>query len=475
MPGASSEHLGTMMGPLTTSSDAAKQHFMIGLRLADAERAEQAHDHFLEAVGADGSFALAHLYTAYYARTAPEYKTHLEHGIALADKASRAERLQIQVEQRLFAADPNGALDLAQQLVTATPGNPRSLQTLAGIQFQLNRPADARATLERAMKAAPGYAPVYWQLGNSYLVTEPTNPSKGLAIIRRAAEMLPNEPNAHDYMGDAYRANNEFVKARAEYTKMIELDPANAGAYLQRGHVNSFIGNFSEARADYDKSISIGTAANKASYPLFHAYVNLYAGDPAAAERELEAMVAAVDGMDIPNKLGVKVSALNPELLIATHYRHLDVAQRAADQLKALWQQQADAVGTPEYRIGRQADMIWADGLIAVTKGDYEGARAKAREFMKAVEPIKDPRKNERAHVLLGRADLAEKKYASAAAHFAEGNQNDAYTIYLRALALDGAGKKAEARKLFKRVAETNFNNVGVALARKDAMRRAKS
>jgi tetratricopeptide (TPR) repeat protein len=276
-------------------------------------------------------------------------------------------------------------------------------------------------------------------------------------------------------MGDAYRATNQLEKARAEYTRMAELDPSLAIAYQQRGHVNSFLGNYAEARADYDKSASLGDPNEKANYPVYRAMVNVYAGDPRAAERELEALVTAIDGMDMPNKVNAKIFALATEFQIAAHNGHLDVAERAANQLTTLWRQQADAVATPEFRRARESDIVYTDGLLAAYKGDFEGARAKAREYMKVVESSKNPRKNERAHTLLGIADLRERKYASAASHLAEGNPNDQYTTYLRALALEGAGKKAEARVLFRRVAETNFNSVGVALTKKDAARRAKS
>jgi tetratricopeptide (TPR) repeat protein len=462
-----------MMVPLTTTSASAKEHFMLGLRAADVGQQPQARAHFLEAVGADPSFALAHLYTAFNANSTLEYRTHLEHAGSLADKASPVERLMIQIEQRGFANDPNGQLELAQQLVKAAPGNPRALQTLASVQFSLGSTADARATLERAIKAAPNFAPVHIQLGNSYLTGASADPKKGLTHIRHALELEPNEPNSHDFMGDAYRANNQLEKARAEYTRMAELDPKRAIAFQQRGHVNSFLKNFAEARADYDKSIALGDVNEKAAYPVFRAFVNVYAGDPKAAERELEANVAAIDGMDLQSKVGPKIGSLYPELQIALYNRHLDVADHAADQLRTLWRQEADAGGTPEYRRQQEANIIYIDGMLAAHKGDYNGARAKAREFMKLIEPSKNPRRNEPAHEMLGMTDLLQKNYAAALAHFAEADPNDIYVTYHRAQALEGAGKSAEARALYRRVANTNFNSAPIALTRRDATHRA--
>ncbi len=463
-----------MMVPLTTSSSSAREHFMLGLREMDIGETLKARAHFLEAVGADPSFALAHLYTALNANSTLEYRTHLEHAAALADKASPVERLMVQIEQRGFANDLNGQLDLARLLVKAAPSNPRALQTLANVQFALGHAADARATLEKAIKAAPRFAPAHIQLGNSYLMVVPKNPAKGAEHIRHALNLEPNQPYTHDFMGDAYRANNQLEKARAEYTRMAELDPSSASAFQQRGHVNSFLGKFAEARADYDKSIALGDPNMKASFPVYRALVSVYAGDPKAAERELESLVTAIDGMDLQGKTGAKIFALTTLFPIAFHNGDIDVATRAADQLRTLWGQEAESGGTPEFRVQQEANILYTDGYLAARKGDYAGARAKAQAFMKLVEPLHNPRKNEPAHDLLGMVDLLQRNYVAAAAHFAEADPNDVYATYHRAQALEGAGKVGEAATLYRQVAANNFNSFAVALTKREATRKAK-
>jgi tetratricopeptide (TPR) repeat protein len=117
---------------------------------------------------------------------------------------------------------------------------------------------------------------------------------------------------------------------------------------------------------------------------------------------------------------------------------------------------------------------VYVEGRLAAANGDYAGARAKAEEYTKVVETSLNPRKNERSHELLGIADLVQKNYASAAAHLAQANPNGSYITYQRALALEGAGQAEEAKALFKRVADTNFNSVDIALIKADAARRAK-
>ncbi len=47
------------------------------------------------------------------------------------------------------------------------------------------------------------------------------------------------------------------------------------------------------------------------------------------------------------------------------------------------------------------------------------------------------------------------------------------YIRYHLALAEEGAGNSAEAKKLFREVSEWNFNSVGFALVREDAAAKA--
>jgi tetratricopeptide (TPR) repeat protein len=463
-----------MMVPLTSASSEAKDHFLLGLRQMDiGAPIADVRAHFMAALAADSSFALAHLYAGRNAATRRDYLTHLNHASGLADKASPTERLMIRTEERLSVNDPKGALQLASLLVQTAPSNPRVLQTLASIQFNLGQVGEARATLDEAVKLAPRFAPVHIALGDSYLQIEPKDIAKGEEHIRHAVDLEPNEPYVHDFMGDAYRAKNDLENARVEYTRMIELDAKNAGAFQQRGHVNSFLGKFEEARADYDKAISLGDPGEKATYPVYRAFVNIYAGQPAAAEQELDKLVLAIDAMDLPDKANAKIFALNNQLAIALHNGHINVATHAVDALRTLWlEQQVSA--TPDFRTSRQANIVYVEGRLAAANGDYAGARAKAEEYTKVVETSLNPRKNERSHELLGIADLVQKNYASAAAHLAQANPNGSYITYQRALALEGAGQAEEAKALFKRVADTNFNSVDIALIKADAARRAK-
>jgi tetratricopeptide (TPR) repeat protein len=459
--------------PLSTQSATARAEFLRGVHLLDVEQNVDARGHFDRAVAADPNFALGHLYAAFAAPSLATYRNHLDEAVRLADRASPAEQLWIRAERASLDNDVNGQVGLAQQLVQLTPNDPRAYGYLAGAQFSAGRRAEARTSLERATQLDPNFAPGWVQIGNSYMQSEPRDLTKAESYIRRAVTLSPNEPYTHDYMGDFYRATNNLPQARAEYTRMIELDPNRAGGFQQRGHVNSFLGNFAEARADYARAVALADPGAKPTFSVYHALVDVYAGDPSAAEAAMERVAASVDAMNIPNGDGAKIFALTEAARIALHNRHLDVAQRAIDQLRLLYRAQAEKGRSDAIRRGNEATINYWEGLLAARRGDFTTARNEARDMMAQVAQDQNPRRNEGAHELLGMADLLQGNHASAAGHFAQANPDNVNVWYHRALALEGAGRTAEAKELFRRVATWNFNNASAALVRRDAAAKA--
>ena len=69
--------------------------------------------------------------------------------------------------------------------------------------------------------------------------------------------------------------------------------------------------------------------------------------------------------------------------------------------------------------------------------------------------------------------DFLQGNFQSAAKHFAEANADDVYLWYYQGLALEGAGRSAEAKDYFRRAAGWNFNGSGTALVKKEATRKA--
>src|SRR6266853_704869 len=109
----------------------------------------------------------------------------------------------------------------------------------------------------------------------------------------------------------------------------------------------------------------------------------------------------------------------------------------------------------------------------ATRQGDYTTAQTQADRISQLLEPDANPRKLEPMHQLKGFIALYQGKYQEAAGHLRQGNPFDPYVTYQLAVATEGAGDVAQAKKLFREIADYNFNALGFALVRKEAQQKA--
>src|SRR6202008_862367 len=100
------------------------------------------------------------------------------------------------------------------------------------------------------------------------------------------------------------------------------------------GHVNTFLGDYAAARADYDSAGVVGRSQQKVAFAPFRALVSVYAGDPAAA--------------------GAKVTPLTSVAQIAIHIRDATAAEDALKRLGPMLMRQADEAGNPAFTRGQQ-------------------------------------------------------------------------------------------------------------------------
>lgn len=461
------------MLPMATTSADARMHVTVAQHALDMGHAAKAEQHFKEAIAADSTSALARLGYAAAAPSFAEYTARVDAAARFTPNASRAEQLLVAISQKELVSDYAGAEALARDLIATAPKNPRTYLELANAQQQAGKEVEARRSMARALAVAPNFAPAHLQLAFSYITAAPTDPVKAQPHVAKLVALEPTESQAFITQGSYFRATNQLARARASYTRAAKLAPDEALPLQQRGHVESFLGNYDAARADYDAAIKLGKQNEAPNYRVVRALVATHAGNPKQSVEELAQLVNDIDGMRVADANGAKVNVLANEALIAMHIGDFETAARALAQRTPLVRAQVAAATDETVKRLVESDNVYWDGLLAARKGDAATAKAKADSFMTIVAGTTDPQKNQPAHAILGVLALQQKDYTIAAAELAQTNPNDIYMQYQLALALDGAGKSAAAKAIYRKIARYNFNNVGVALVRADATKRA--
>ena len=457
------------LGPLSTTSKTARQEFADGVYESDMNRPPDSYTHFERAIAADPNFALAEAMAAFTAQAQPDAYAHITRALQLLDHASPVEKLQIEAQKKIMDGDDGGAAALFQQAVKIAPDNPR-LWTVLGFEYlTLGEQASTRAAADSAIARGPQFELGYILKSITYTLYAPYNLQVGEAAARKAVELYPNEADPHDYLGDAYRAAGKLDQAASEYTKCAELDPTRGLCLQQRGHVNTFLGKYPEARADYDAAVALATGNAKPNLAQYRAFASVYEGNPKAAVDELEKLYQSIDAMNIPEPVGVKIVVDSQTMAIAEHAGFIKEAERSVQRRAQLAQQRAQQLNSPQFAHQVACATALDAGFLALAKGDYATATAKANEYVQLRRSDASSSKDRSAHDLMGLIAVKQKHWAEAVAHFQEGTADDIYFNYWQAVAHENLGHKAEALALYRKVANFNFDNVGEALTRKDA------
>lgn len=460
--------------PLTTTSADAKREVADGLRESDMDRGDEAYAHFERAVAADPNFAMGEYFAAITAPSQESFLAHFAKAEALAKNASAVERTLIEAQRKALDGDDEGVIVLAQQNVRTLRDNPRLWLRLANAYRSVGQPEQERAALDTAIAKAPAFSPAYLARSTSYTLDEPRDLGKAEQDARKAVDLEPNEATVYDIQGDVFRAQGKLAEAGKAYTTCAEKDPTLGLCLQQRGHVNTFLGRYAEARADYDAAVALAVGNFKPGLGQFRAFAHVHEGNPKAAVEELEKLYQSIDGMNVQEPTGAKIAVDSQMMAIANHYGMIPEAQRSVERRAQLLQVMANRANTAEARRGMAAMMALDASGLALAQKDYAAATAKANEYMKIREPDRNPNKNRVAHDLLGMIAVQQNKYADAVREFEQGAPSNIYYNYYQAVALEGLGRKADAQKLYDKVANYYFNAVGVGFVRKDALAKVK-
>ena len=461
--------------PITTQSADARLAFQAGQAALDRGDGQAANDLFRTAVAADPDFTYAWFNLSNVTFSTEEFNAALRGGERGLARASEGERMLLEFNKLFLDNNFNAQLDIAQKLTQKYPNAPRAWMQLAAAQGALNKFAEQRATLDKVMAMAPEFSPAPFALAGSYLFSDPKDFAKAEKYYRKAIDLAPGNDVNYWALGDVYRGSNRLEDARRYYKLALQLDPKDLTSPIKLGHVNSFLGNFDEARADYDRGLKAAGPANAGFLAPFKCYTHVYAGEPAKAVAALEELVGQIDsfGAGPDQTLNAKVNALTNAALIAMFSGLYDDADRVLARRSALMRENAKLVGTEKFTNIQESQIAFFDAQLAAWRGDYKKAAELAKKNAALVANENNPRKAEPYHEVMGLIELRRKNYKKAVAEYRQADLTQLHNKYQLAEALEGAGEKSEALRLYKEVSVNNFNTVDFALLKSAAQKKA--
>ncbi len=461
--------------PVTTRSSEALERFRRGEAFQDIGHSKRANPIFENATGKDPRFTYAYLNAAYTAASVQELNEHLKLAKLYLEGKSEGERLLVEIAQTYLDDEAEKRLQLAEQLVEIYPQSRRAWLTLAQVHRARYEHEAARESMARALELDPDFIATNVAIFRSYLYSEPKDFARAEEAMLKCLEIVPEVGKLHENLADVYRAMNRLEEARERYAQAAETDPELPAALVKRAHVTSYLGDFEQARMEYDEAIEGARDQSQIEYANYRAFTHLHAGDFSAAIDDLAPLLDEVGEIGLPRDQVAAATEFTLSNLAAIQLHHglLDDAEATLTELAEAHRSIARQSESPHVVSEREGAILAWEARLAARTGDFQLAASKAEEHRQAMQGTRNLRRDESYWHLRGLIELLQGNHPQAALHLQKANLHDVYAKFQLAEAMAGAGDLEEAKRLFREVATSNFNTVGFALVRGAALERS--
>ncbi len=451
--------------PITTTSNDARKAYIEGRGLTERLLVQDSIAHFDKAIALDANFGLAELGRANASPTGTEFLVHLKKAVAMADKLSNGEKLQILAAEAGSSGKAAQQKDYLEQLVAAYPQDERAHFALGAFLFGQQ---DASAAIDHFKKAndiAPDYSAPYNQLGYAYRqVRDYDNAERA---FKKYIELIPNDPNPYDSYGELLLKMGRFDDSIVQYRKALAIDPNFLASHLGISADLMYSGKAADAAAEIEQIAKKARSdADRRNAMFATTSLAIYTGkmDEALASLDQQHALGAKSG----DTLGM-VGDLQAKAAVYTEMGKPAEAQKMLEQVLKLSED-----STLPDAIKANNRLFQHNGLarVALARKDIAAARQEADAFAKVALASGNPAQARQAHELMGMIALQEKNWDAAIQELQQASQQDAYNLYRLCQAYQGKGDTAKATEQctaaahFNPLPELNFSFIHAKAAK---------
>jgi tetratricopeptide (TPR) repeat protein len=448
--------------PITTSSDAAREHYLAGREMADKFHFAEARSHFAQALEADPDFALAYYDTANAAATNQQFFDNMREAKARVDSVSEGERQLILAAAAGVDSDPASQQQHLEALVAAYPEDPRAHTALATFEFGRQEFSQAIGHFRQAAALDPEYSQPHNMLG--YALRSIGDTAGAEKEFQAYIALLPGEANPYDSYAELLMKLGRFEESIDNYRKALAADPTFTSAFIGIANNQIFMGAPADARATLAQALSAATDDGQRSNALlWTAWSHVHEKDYDAA---LTALAQRAELSRARNDLSQLSGDLNLMGNVLDYAGRFDeAAARYAESLAAIDGADVDdSVKAAVYR-----NTLADEARAALLAGDAELAAAKVAEFGEQVAALGVPFEVRLHSELQALLALAQGDAAAAIEHLQQVGDQDPRVLYELAEAQQVAGDTAGARATCELAANWNALSATYAYVRADA------
>lgn len=435
--------------PITTKADEAKKEYLTGQDLSDRLLVQESFAHFQKAAELDPDFATNELALATNAPTTKETFEHLNKAVALADKASEAEKWQILATQAALNGDTTKQKEYLDKLVAAYPNDERVQATVGNYYFGQQ---DLNQTIEHYKKAteiAPNYSTSYNILGYAY--KQQGDYSDAEKAFQKYEQLIPNDPNPYDSYGELLLKMGRYDDSIAQYRKALSINSHFPSSHFGIAGDLMYQGKSAEAQAEMQKIVD--EALNPGEKRLAYFGMSVVASDGgqfAKAEQAMDKEYAIAQQTNDFVSMAADLQAKGNIFAAMPNYA------AAKQQFDKSFQMIQSSSASDEIKQNSRLLHEFNLAAIAIEQKDFAAAKTHIDEFHKGAETTKNSIQIAQSHELAGRLALAQKDYDAALTELAQANQQDPRNLLRLSQAYAGKGDSAKAQQWLQQAAEFN-------------------
>ena len=479
--------------PVTTSSREALRLFIQGRNLYENLRTFESIDYFINAIEKDPNFAMAYYYlaSAYrYTGSSNGFYRNLSRAIALVDKYLAF--------AHPYAGDTTDFYFTLRKAVSlADKVSEGERLTILGLDASVKGNFKKEEEIYRKLvKAYPEDKRAHFEMGTFYY--NQNNYLQAKNELEKAIEIDPKYAPAYNMLGYSYSMLSEYSKAEEVFKKYAELIPNEPNPYDSWGELLMKVGKFDESINAYKKAISIDPTFYNSYHGLGMNYVfknkweegrkyfqKLFEIAPRAAQRRQAlyfSMISYIDEGELYKALEMlerrheiakeieDIMEIHRDLkMMGDIFLELGKLDEAIKKYKEAVKIIEKADVSEEIKADARQGLLYDESVIAIKLGNLTNARSKAAAFYRQAEEEHNEREIRLYHELVGIISLKEGQYDDAIFELNLTDKNNPQNIYRIALAYEGKGEKEKAKELYIKAANFNEINYNYAFIRKKA------
>ena len=313
------------------------------------------------------------------------------------------------------------------------------------------------------------------------------------SYLMKAASIQPKNPGPQRFLGNVYRGQNNLSMAKQAYesSRLLmgepdEIDSRYSNILLMLGHVETFGGNYKEARKLYDESLEFLDFKQKPNLYQYPVFTYFYERDYDQAIIAFTKMRSEILNSNEDAQWKTVNSILMEENIFVSHLHNQDEqgANKSLQQISTFKRNDLNSYLTSgasreqlltiknNNDIDLQELRLWKDIIFGAPNIEQQLNRLKS---LLEKNLAQDPNAMTLYHKYSGYAALMAGDNQAAIRHYSTVSDiemdDDNYHSYFYALALRGSGDTERSSAILKRVAENTFATRGAALVQMLAKR----